>query len=217
MPSPKIVNETKRDPEEREPPPATSCRPHQWLSEDSAEVFEKARRSDRVLPLYLSELAERKIREHALREAPRRLEVLGFLLGDVSTWKGALYADCRDVVTTKLRSSSSKVRFSPDAFPDLFLQLDDSGFDYILVGWYHSHPGHTCFLSRTDLDTQRSMFNQSYHAALVIDPVNEAVKAFRLTRQGSDYEEVPFAVYAHPTVSKPRGRTRRLRVKTSVE
>jgi len=66
-------------------------------------------------------------------------------------------------VTTKLTSSSSKVKFNPDAFPNLFPSTDDSGFDYILVGWYHSHPGHTCFLSRTDLDTQRTMFDQPYH------------------------------------------------------
>ncbi len=174
-------------------------------------MYEEALQTE-IFPIYLSEVAEAKIREHALQEAPRRLEVLGFLLGEVSTWNGSSYVNCRDVVTTKLRSSSSKVRFNPDAFPNLFLQLDDSGFDYVLVGWYHSHPGHTCFLSRTDLETQRSMFDQPYHTALVIDPVNEDIKAFRLVGGTYEYEEIPFALYSRAETA-PRKRTRRLRVK----
>ena len=213
MARPKIVKETKREPEEREPPARSVIRPHEWLSDDSMRLYEEVFDSRAPFPLYLTDSAEAKIRMHALKEAPRRLEVLGFLLGEVSTWEGAMYATCRDVGTTKLHSSSSKVRFSPDAFPSLFLQLDDSGFDYILVGWYHSHPGHTCFLSRTDLDTQRSMFDQAYHTALVIDPVNEDVKAFRLVGGKSDYEEVPFALYPPARATSGKARSRRLRVK----
>src|SRR5512136_3013254 len=115
MPRPKIVKETRREPEEREPPAKTSLHPHDWLSEESTETFEAAFASAMPFPIYISDVAECKIREHALKEAPRRLEVLGFMLGEVSTWKGSEYVICRDVVTTKLRSSSSKVRFNPDA------------------------------------------------------------------------------------------------------
>lgn len=212
MPRPKIVKETRRERVEREPPVRSSLRPHQWFSEESVDLFEAALASGRPFLIYLSDVAEEKIRVHAMEDAPRRLEVLGFLLGEVSTWKGSEYVVCRDVVTTKLRSSPSKVKFNPDAFPSLFLQLDDSGFDYILVGWYHSHPGHTCFLSRTDLETQRSMFDQSFHTALVIDPVNEDIKAFRLTQGGRDYEEVPFALYPS-SESARKGRIRKLKVK----
>lgn len=213
MPRPKIVRETRREPEEREPPKEGTLWPHPWLSEESAGMYAEALESG-IFPVYLSEEAESKIRGHALKEAPRRLEVLGFLLGEVSTWKGSSYINCRDVVTTKLRSSPSKVRFNPEAFPSLFLQLDDSGFDYILVGWYHSHPGHTCFLSRTDLDTQRSMFDQPFHTALVIDPVNEEVKAFRLTGAEAEYEEVPFALYRRAEAVRKKARTRKLKVST---
>ena len=216
MSRPKIVKETKREPEEHEPPPKSGLRPHQWFSEETVELFESALASERPFPLYVSDVAEAKMREHAVKEAPRRLEVLGFLLGEVSRWKGSDFVTCRDVVTTKLRSSHSKVKFNPDAFPNLFLQLDDSGFDYILVGWYHSHPGHTCFLSRTDLETQRSMFDQPFHTALVIDPVNEDIKAFRLARGGGDYEEIPFALYPFASKSAQKGRIRRLKMKPVV-
>src|SRR4030042_1687313 len=121
MPRPKIVKETRREPAEREPPFKSACTPHKWLSEESLRLFDRAGGMESPFPLYLSDLAESKIREHAVKEAPRRLEVLGLLLGEVSIWKGATYVDCRDVVTTTLRSSSSKVKFNPDAFPNLFL------------------------------------------------------------------------------------------------
>lgn len=212
MSRPRIVKETKRQIDERQPPTDSAIRPHEWLTDDSRFKFESVLSSGKPFMLYLSEKAEEKIRQHALRYAPRRLEVMGFLLGEVNTWNGVTYATVKDVGTTELRSSSSKVRFDPEAFPKLFLELDDSVFDYILVGWYHSHPGHTCFLSRTDLDTQHTMFNQPYHSALVIDPINKDIKTFRLA--GESYEEIPFALFAQADEDgKKRVRKRKLKLR----
>ncbi|CUI15207.1 metallopeptidase, putative [Bodo saltans] len=54
------------------------------------------------------------------------------------------------------------------------------------VGWYHSHPGYSCFLSGIDVNTQR--VNQSVQdpwVAIVVDPVQTAatgkieIRAFR--------------------------------------
>ncbi len=211
MARPRIVGETKRSIEEREPPQSVVLRPHEWLAEDSLSAFEEFLSSGLPFGLYLSDLAEGKIRSHAEKEAPKRLEVMGFLLGDVRSWKGATYTVVRDVGTTGLRSSSSKVKFDPEGLPSLFHQLDVSGFDYVLVGWYHSHPGHTCFLSRTDLLTQRSMFNEPYHVALVIDPLNRDLKTFRLV--GDGYAEIPFALFRdEPAQAKGRPRRRKLKV-----
>lgn len=211
MARPKVLRETRRSPEERPPPPGGSLRAHEWLSPESRSAYEEALASGSPFPLYVSGQAEGMMRSHAAKDAPRRLEVMGLMLGDVGSWHGRTYATVRDVVTTTLKSSPSKVRFDREALPKLFGDLDGSGFDYIIVGWYHSHPGHTCFLSRTDLETQRAMFDQPYHTALVIDPLNEEVKAFRLSGQG--YAEVPFALTDAVAPARPVGkRTRRLRV-----
>jgi len=203
------VKETRRPIEEKPPPTWTALSPHDWLSEESVIEYDIVFDSGEPFPVYICDTAEKKIREHAERDAAKRLEVMGFLLGEVSSWNGKMYSVIRDVVTTELKSSSSKVRFDPEAFPKLFHDLDDSGFDYILVGWYHSHPGHTCFLSKTDLDTQRSMFSQPYHSALVVDPVNCDIKVFRLS--GRDYEEVPFAVFKETGPKTGRSKTARRR------
>lgn len=211
MPRPRIVKETRRAIEERKPPMASLLKPHEWFSEESRSAYCSILESGEPFSLYISDGAALKISSQAEKDAPRRLEVMGFLLGEVSSWKGSVYAVVRDVGTTSLKSSSSKVRFDPEALPRLFHELDTSGFDYILVGWYHSHPGHTCFLSRTDLETQRMMFNESFHVALVIDPVNKDIKVFRLA--GIGYEEVPFALFAgESTASKKKSRRRKLKV-----
>jgi proteasome lid subunit RPN8/RPN11 len=38
------------------------------------------------------------------------------------------------------------------------------------VGWYHSHPGHGVFLSGQDMSIVRSIYDASWHIAMVIDP-----------------------------------------------
>jgi len=214
MTKPRIVSETKRSVEEREPPGPSTLRAHEWLSSESAAAYDEMMRLGTPFEVYLSHKAEKKIREHAIKQAKGMLEAMGFLLGEVRAWRGKNYLVIRGVGTTELRSSRSNVRFDPQAFPKLFMDLDGSGFDYVIVGWYHSHPGHTCFLSRTDLKTQRNMFNQPYHVALVIDPVNKEIKIFRLA--GDGYIEVPFAVHKDDQARKSRNgkaRTRTLKVK----
>jgi len=141
-------------------------------------------------------VAEEKMRNHALAHVNERKEVMGLMLGGVYRHNGREYALVRDVVTTDLDATEVSVRFDRDAFEKLFASLDESGFRYIIVGWYHSHPSYGCFLSSTDIQTQRAMFNRSFHSALVIDPVNREIDVFRL-RDGR-VESRPFAVYWDP-------------------
>lgn len=63
----------------------------------------------------------------------------------------------------------------------------DSG----LVGWYHSHPGYSCYLSGTDVATQTNyQMHQDPNIALVVDPVRSIstgkveIKAFRTFPEG---------------------------------
>ena len=76
------------------------------------------------------------------------------------------------------------VRFK--SFEKLFHHLDKVKFDYQIIGWYHSHPGHSCFMSSIDVDTQHRMFKHSHQCAIVIDPINFDMKAFALDLQGKD-------------------------------
>jgi proteasome lid subunit RPN8/RPN11 len=145
------------------------------------------------LELYLSKLAEERIRNHALSKKEERLEVMGFLLGTVHRFRNVTYTVVKDVATTSLEATSVSVRFEREGLEDLFCTLDTADFNYVLVGWYHSHPGHGCFLSETDVDTQLRMFDRPWHSAMVIDPVQMDIAAFAM-RDGKAVER-PFAIY----------------------
>jgi len=187
---PKVVGASDPALEERAPPPLERRAAHRWLSEKSKQLLEGDReRTD----LFISKMAEEKIRNHAASGASERLEVMGFLLGNVYRHQGMTYSIVRDVATSDLEATSVRVRFQREGMERLFASMDDCGFDFLLVGWYHSHPGHRCFLSSTDVDTQNSMFGQPYHAAVVIDPLNHEIEAYRIER-GVPVTR-PFAIY----------------------
>lgn len=65
-----------------------------------------------------------------------------------------------------------------------------------IVGWYHSHPGYDCWLSKIDMTTQQ--LNQSYqdpYLAIVIDPKKSIergairIGAFRTITEGSESDD----------------------------
>ena len=45
--------------------------------------------------------------------------------------------------------------------------------DLILVGWFHTHPGHGPFLSETDLYSHNWAFKHPYQLAIVLDSLTE--------------------------------------------
>jgi len=145
--------------------------------------------------LYIRSNPFRTMMEHCSDLGKRELEALGFLLGDHFTHDGDEYTVVEEVVTSELDSSPVSVKIKD--FTPMFEKMHDlekAGKDFILVGWYHSHPGHTCFLSPTDVDTQKRMFKEAYHVAVVVDPVNAEVKSFKLD-SGDGYREISYGVY----------------------
>lgn len=57
--------------------------------------------------------------------------------------------------------------------------------DQVVVGWYHSHPGFGCWMSGTDVETQKSQEQLGARCVgVVIDPVQSVkgkvvIDAFR--------------------------------------
>jgi len=49
-----------------------------------------------------------------------------------------------------------------------------------IVGWYHTHPGHSVFMSGVDQHTQRTYFAAFHRVAMVIDPQHRTFAAFIL-------------------------------------
>lgn len=187
----KIVSETKR--EIRNVPTPENVNPHLWLTKEEKSMLALDLAGGKILAGYINKHAEAKMRNHALSMRDKTIEVMGLMLGEVRTWKGQTYVLVRDVVTSDLDATSVSVKFDSGGLEKLFGKLDDVGFDYVIVGWYHSHPGYGCFMSETDLATHSSSFVSPYQLAMVIDPKNMDVGVFRL-RDGKAVPE-DFAVY----------------------
>ena len=191
MRPPSILGGEEIKMEERQPPPQGRRAAHKWLKEDAFERYDKMRGEG--FELYLSKLAEEKIRNHAVRSVDSKREVMGLMLGGTYACGGRQYAVVRDIATTDLEASPVHVRFHRESFEKLFDSLDGTCFNYVIVGWYHSHPGHRCFMSSTDVDTQRTLFNMPFHNALVIDPISREIEVYCLD-QGK-IRTRDFAVY----------------------
>jgi 26S proteasome regulatory subunit N11 len=189
--SPDIVSEELRCPKEVAPP--KRARAHYWLPENEQEGVNASVKAGAVLDAYISKRAEARMRNHALANRDQNLEVMGFLLGEVRSWSQKDYVVVRDVATSDLDATLVSVRFDRDGFEKLFDNLDDSGFDYMIVGWYHSHPGYGCFLSEKDVETQTRMFTSPFHLAAVIDPKNFDIGLFKV--EDGAQKSVTFAVY----------------------
>lgn len=152
---------------------------------------------------YLEFKAFKEMVEHCLEYADDKLEVMGFLIGDLYYRKGQpktgsnLYSDITRVIPGgDLNTSSVSVKFTDKTFSGIFeklQKLDEKQIEYKILGWYHSHPDLGCFISGTDIATINRNFKSSYNVSIVVDPVRKDIKIFKL--KGGKAAEVGCMVY----------------------
>ncbi|OPY30128.1 MAG: Mov34/MPN/PAD-1 family protein [Methanomassiliicoccales archaeon PtaU1.Bin030] len=207
MSHPLIVGRQQADVREAPPPSKDRIKAHKWLTARCQSEYRS--QEAKGFELYISKVAEEKMRNHALMHVEERKEVMGLMLGSIFRHAGREYTVVRDVATTDLDATEVSVRFDPNSFEKLFACLDDIGFRYVIVGWYHSHPSYHCYMSSTDVQTQRGMFNLRCHSAVVIDPVNREIEAFYL--EEGKVRSRPFAIYWDEYQSPYYGTTVRMR------
>ncbi len=146
---------------------------------------------DDSIPVYVDALAADQMFAHCLSEVKSKKEVMGLLIGELfQDDEGDSFGIVRETATSSLSSDNVSVRFSD--FGQLMSELDNLDYDWILLGWYHSHPGHTCFLSSTDINTHTTMFKQPHQVAIVIDPINIEARNFIVSE--GEVQEVPLAI-----------------------
>ncbi len=147
-----------RDPTER-PPPG---------DRRGTAIVDPGRANPPNLPVYVTRSAYRQMVRHAQQGA--EFEVGGFLLGGYHAWQGHPYVDVTTPVPAlKAQSAKTHLTFSNEAQREFHAGL--SRYPGLAVlGWYHTHPGYSVFLSEYDLFVQRSFFREPHHVAVVIDP-----------------------------------------------
>ncbi|MFH1450816.1 MAG: Mov34/MPN/PAD-1 family protein [archaeon] len=178
----------------------------QITAEIKKEVIEKEPPKDSVLFIYsekkgsstyiTSDVLEKMIK-HA--EKGGKNEIMGLLLCDAKyKWKNQEYVIINDTVTSELEANAINVKFK--GFEEMFEKLDrlhKSGKDVLRAGWYHSHPGHGCWLSPTDMATINTMFREKHQVSIVVDPHRKHIGVFKPNNPGGNAEgwkEVNFAI-----------------------
>ncbi len=147
--------------------------------------------------VYIKEAAISEFELMAKEAASKGLETMALLVGKCFLWRGKKWTVVEEILTGGTDASAVSVSFSHHSFPELVKQYKEKS-DKLIVGWIHSHPSYGCFLSHTDLKTQKGFFSQDFNVALVVDPTKSEEgkmlkRAFKLNNNGS-YREASFAV-----------------------
>ncbi|TFF86940.1 MAG: hypothetical protein EU551_00020 [Promethearchaeota archaeon] len=125
----------------------------------------------------------KKIREHALNIYEKfKSEVIGYLIGNFE--EGVILID--DIVIPKQDSTNIHAEITDERSLTDYLK---NNLNKIQVGWYHSHPDLGCFLSSVDVPTQKYWQRvNNKMIALVIDPIRNEIRIFRLDENDQTYE-----------------------------
>ena len=180
------VVERKRRPVERRRPPADAQR-HPWAPGGAGEP-----------PVFIDRGLAHQLSDEAAGAAARTEEALSLLVGDrfLDPATGSPYPVAMARATGPLVAGAARVRFDTGGFEAVARALDDVPFDYLVVGWFHSHVGLGCRPSAIDLATHRRFFRAPHQFALILDPVQRQAAAYTLA--GAALAPRPLLVFGPP-------------------
>ncbi len=133
-------------------------------------VFAGSEGQDSGLAIHIKQSTLRKIEDYL--SGDKSNELGGVLVGDVcETEEGARYIKIDNMILAMHASSSlSRLTFTHETWDYINKVLEEEHPGKKIVGWFHSHPGHTVFLSGHDLFIHENFFNLPYMVAYVFDP-----------------------------------------------
>lgn len=112
-------------------------------------------------------------------------EVGGFLWGNyTSKNRDDLWISFEYFEAAKETESQSSVRL--DFGTKVLQEMDEKKDLYeamILIGWFHTHPGHTPYLSRTDLTLHNGFFLEPFQVAVVLDSLTDQFETGLFSRK----------------------------------
>ena len=152
-----------------------------------------------IFPVYINEETIKKI---ILYCKSFKKEIFGYLIGHILKWDKQTYVKIEDLLFNlgaihSEEYSTAQIEGAAGKYERKFRRLKRKTKNPSLrvVGWWHSHPGFSCFLSPTDLKTQEYFFPESYQVALVVDPVRDELGFYTLgNNSGKRYKEISYAV-----------------------
>lgn len=135
---------------------------------DSKLIGEESETGD--LKIFINEYTLSEIDSYLSSDVKKELG--GVLLGSVNIdINGNKFIVIKDIVIARHTNASiSRLTFTHDTWEYINNKADEEHPDKIILGWFHSHPGHTVFLSSYDVFIQENFFNSDFMTAYVFDP-----------------------------------------------
>lgn len=152
-----------------------------------------------VFPVYLYENILKTIKNICKKH---ELEIFGYLVGEIFSWKEKKYVIIEDQISIKAGTHSqhftvSHLEGTAGKFEEEFQKLKRTrkNENLRIIGWWHSHPNFGCFLSSTDVETQQYFFPESYQVALVVDPIRDEFDFYSVDKNSKEgYKPISYAI-----------------------
>jgi proteasome lid subunit RPN8/RPN11 len=126
---------------------------------------------DHELPIYVDLDVMRDMEAHARTNT--EVELGGVMLGQQSIdGDGRPFVWISDCLRARhYEATKGSFKFTHDTWSQITRERQQYRPDLEMIGWYHTHPGWSVFLSGMDLFICNHFFNRPLDVALVIDPV----------------------------------------------
>lgn len=122
------------------------------------------------LPIFLDKSACEDIETHAREDTEN--EVGGVLLGKQYEGRNGPFVLIVKALPAKhVEHSGTHLKFTHQTWETLSREKDAIAPDLDIVGWYHTHPGLTVFMSSYDRFIHDNFFSRPQDVALVVDPL----------------------------------------------
>lgn len=149
---------------------------HEQLPTETPRILNESHRvwgdpAQEIVRILFGPEAYRDIDEHA--HSTLRNEVGGLLLGRAYTapdMPQLVFVEAiASVRAYNTEASATHVKFDPETWSMMLKEKDEKHPDLRIVGWYHTHPNMSVFVSGYDIDAHRQ-FPEPWHIALVVAP-----------------------------------------------
>ncbi|MEK6221746.1 MAG: Mov34/MPN/PAD-1 family protein [Chloroflexota bacterium] len=126
-----------------------------------------------AVQVFLTQKAYSQVKVHASSDLDN--EVGGWLLGrwcwDANNEEEFIVVD-ETLVAPHTQNSSTHLTFTQDSQLEMLKIMEEFFPEKIVVGWYHTHPRMSIFLSSYDVFLHNNFFPHSWQVAMVVEPYN---------------------------------------------
>ena len=136
----------------------------------------------------------RDMEAHALSNT--RVELGGVMLGKQSVDdQGRPFVTITDSLRAEhYEATKGSFKFTHETWSQISRQREEFRPDLEMVGWYHTHPGWSVFLSGMDMFICNNFFNRPLDVALVIDPCEQDRGWFQWTDNNTTQRTAGFVL-----------------------